>query len=524
MFDLIISGGRIVDGTGAPWFYGDIGIKRDKIEAIGRLSGAPCRQRLDAAGKVVAPGFIDTHVHGDLVLFADPLHEPAIRQGVTTYLLGQDGVAMAPSSRSTLDYMMRYTAGFSGGVQFREAQCLREHSFLSVADYLAALDRRSAINVAYLIPNGNLRMEVMGLATRPPTEDEIRQMRRLVREGMEQGAVGLSTGMDYIPSRYATTEELIELCSEMSPYQGVYVTHMRRYDAEGLDESMGEVFRIGREADVPVHISHFNSPAELALPKIDQARSAGIDVTYDLYCYLKGSSILAMVALPAWVQEGGIEATMQRLRDAEIRQRIELANKPARGPTEEVTLTYVAAEEFRCFEGSTLAEAAEKRGQSIVDFVCDVLLASDMAVGCIASHRRRSEEDTRQMLRHPAQMAGSDGIFTGSRPHPRGWGCFARYLGHYVRDEPAWTLEQAVQHLAGHAAIRYGLRDRGLLRPGYAADIVVFDDSTIADRATYENPRKLAVGVEHVLVNGEPVLLAGERTKATPGRALKKIR
>lgn len=514
MFDLLITGGRIVDGSGNPWYRADLGIRGGAIAAIGRLAKAEAKERIDATGKVVAPGFIDTHVHGDLALLADPLHEPAIRQGVTTYIIGQDGVAMAPASPATLDHMRRYTAGFSGTFDIKK-------KWSSVAEYLNCFEKQCALNVAYLIPNGNVRHEVMGLATREPTADELQKMRRLVREGMEQGAIGLSSGLDYIPSRYADTEELIALCEEIAPYGGVYVTHMRRYDPEGVIGSMDEVYRIGREARVPVHISHFNSQAELVLPKIDEGRADGIDVTYDLYCYLAGSSILAMVALPPWVQEGGVNETLARLRDPAIRSQLQEHFVGPRGRLESVRLSFVEAEEFRQYEGQLLVEAAEHSKRSLMEFVCEVLLASKFAVCCVVPHQRRTQEDVCQLMRHPAQMAGSDGIFTGRFPHPRGYGCFARYLGHHVRGDRTWTLEEAVQHLAGHAAQRFGLKDRGLLREGMAADVVVFDAKTIGDHATYEDGRRLAEGMQDVIVNGERVLSHGRRTEALPGRVLR---
>jgi N-acyl-D-amino-acid deacylase len=413
--------------------------------------------------------------------------------------------------------MRRYTAGFSGTPALL-------YRWSSMAEYLALFERRCAVNVACLVPNGNVRMEVMGLDTRRPTPDELRRMGWLVREAMEQGAVGLSSGLDYIPSLYADTDELIALCREVAPFGGVYVTHMRSYAPEGVLGAMDEVFRIGREARLPVHISHFNSQAERVLPPLDAARAAGIDATYDLYCYLAGSSILAMQALPGWVQEGGVDATLARLRDPAVRFRLGDWFAAPRTTLEPVRLTYVAAPEYRHYEGWTLEDAARDAGRGIGDFVCDVLAASGMAVGCIVGHRQRTEEDVRQLLRHPAMMAGSDGIFTGSCPHPRGCGCFARYLGHHVRGDHAWTLEQAVQHLAAHAARRFGLHDRGFLRVGMAADVVVFDSETIADRSTYKDGRRLAVGMDEVLVNGELVLHDGERTAALPGRALKMTR
>ncbi len=514
MYDLLITGGRIVDGTGNPWFRAELAIQGDRVAAIGPLAQAEARCRLDATGQVVAPGFIDAHVHGDLMLLADPLHEPAIRQGVTTYLIGQDGVAMAPASPATLDYMRRYTAGFSGNPDLPDR-------WSSVAEYLACFERRCALNVAYLIPNGNVRMEVMGLAMRPPTPDELRQMGRLVREGMEQGAVGLSTGLDYIPSRYADTDELIALCREIAPYGGVYVTHMRRYDPEGVLGSMDEVFRIGREAGVPVHISHFNSQADLVLPKVDAGRTDGIDVTYDLYCYLAGSSILGMVALPPWVQEGGVNATLARLRDQAVRQRLRAWFAAPSVSLETIRLSYVAAPAYRGYEGRTVEQAAQEAGQEPGEFICDLLVASGLAVGCVVPHRRRTQEDVWALMRHPAHMAGSDGIFVGGFPHPRGCGCFARYLGHHIRGDHTWTLEEAVQHLAAHAARRYGLKDRGMLREGLAADVVVFDPQAISDQATYDDGRRLAIGMTHVIVNGELVLHQGQRTRALPGRVLR---
>jgi N-acyl-D-amino-acid deacylase len=517
VLDVVLSGGRVVDGTGSPWFRADVGVRGDRIAAVGALADAEAALRLDVAGRVVAPGFVDAHVHGDLAVLADPAQEAAIRQGVTTYVLGQDGVAMAPASDATLAYMRRYTAGFSAAPSTGDR-------WSSVAEYLGCFDRRAAVNVVHLVPNGNVRMEAMGLNPRAAAPDELERMRRLVRRGMEDGAAGLSSGLDYIPSRYADTAELVALASEVAPFGGLYVTHMRAYAPDGVLAALEEVVRIGREASVSVHVSHLNSRAELVLPPIEAARAAGIDLTYDLYPYLRGSTILGMVALPPWVQEGGIDATLARLADPAVRERLRRETSGPRGPIGAARLSYVAAPAYRRYEGVTLEEGARQAGQEPVDFLCDLLTASDMAAGCVVPHRQRSEEDVRALMRHPAMIGGSDGIFTGGAPHPRGHGCFARYLGHHVRDARTWTLEEAVQHLAGHAARRFGLRDRGLVREAMAADLVVFDPERIADRATYEDGRQPAVGVEHVLVSGTPVLLHGARTPALPGRALRPAR
>ncbi|OWK37630.1 N-acyl-D-amino-acid deacylase family protein [Fimbriiglobus ruber] len=521
MFDLLIRNGRVVDGTGLPWVRADIGVTGDRVIAVGQIGKAEAKQTIDATGKIVCPGFVDTHVHGDLPLIVDPYHEPAVRQGVTTYIVGQDGVAFAPASPETMRYMKRYTAGFNGNFP------TPGKDWRTVAEYLDVIDRKAAINAATLIPNGNVRMEVMGLEDRPPTVDELARMRRLVREGMEQGAVGLSSGLDYVPSIYADVHELTALCEEIAPFGGVYVTHMRGYTPQRFGPAIEEVFAIGRGAGCGVHVSHFNVIADHALPVVDAARADGVDVTYDLYCYLYGNTIVAMVTLPPEYCAGGIEATVARLRDPAVRRDLEAAFATPRFPINTIRLANVPHPDWKHYEGMLLSDAvkAHTGGTSVrqtVDFVCDLLVTTDLAAGCVLRHfAERQESDTRALMRHPAMMAGSDGIYCGGAPHPRGTGCFARYLGEYVRNG-TWTIETAVRHLAYHGARRHGLTDRGLLAAGYAADVVVFDPDTIADRSTFENGKALAVGVEHVAVNGELVLHNGERTKALPGRGLRK--
>jgi N-acyl-D-amino-acid deacylase len=299
---------------------------------------------------------------------------------------------------------------------------------------------------------------------------------------------------------------------------------MRSYTPEGVFGAMDEVATIAREASVGVHISHFNARADQVLPRVDRDRAAGIDLTYDLYPYLAGSSILAMVALPAWVQEGGNDATLRRLRDPAVRaELVDWFCKPKYAHSD-LKLTAIAAPEYQHLEGMMLLDAAETVGQSAGDFICNVLIASELMVGIVHFHRGRSDADIHAMMRHAAHMAGSDGIFVGSRPHPRGWGAFARYLGRYVRDDKQWSIEDAVHHLSGHAAQRFGLSDRGHIACGKAADIVCFDAQRLTDRATFENGRQCAHGVEHVLVNGQCVLLQGVRTPSRPGRGLRRTR
>ncbi|MSR31287.1 MAG: D-aminoacylase [Gemmataceae bacterium] len=524
MFDLLFKNGRVVDGSGQPWFSADVALLGDRIVDVGKFPGIKARKEIDCSGQVVAPGLVDTHVHGDLVPFLDPMHEPAIRQGITTYIVGQDGVAMAPGKRATIESMCQYTAGFSMGKVFLDKGM--SPFWTSIGEYLAAVKGKCALNIATLIPNGNVRMEVLGHENRSATPVEMQRMQELIREGMEEGAVGLSTGLDYIPSRFADTQELIQVCQAVAPYGGIYVTHMRRYDPEGLAVSMAEVFQIGREAGLGTHISHFNSAANLALPLLDQERAAGGDCTFDLYCYLAGSTILGMIALPAEIQQGGREATLQRLADAVERQKLAAWFESPRVLLGNVSLTYLAHPEWTRFEGLSLPVAALQYAggegpKEIGRFVCDALVACQLAVGCIAPHRNRDESDIAGFMTHPAMMGGSDGIYTGGSPHPRGRGCFARYLGHYVR-QGVWTLETAISRLSYHGARRHGLRDRGLLLKGMAADVIVFDQEKIQDQAWFGSGAQLAAGMKHVYVNGQAVLENGVRTATLPGRGLKR--
>jgi N-acyl-D-amino-acid deacylase len=519
-YDLILKNGWVIDGTGGPAFRGDVALLETMIAEVGRLDGAEAHAArvLDVSGCYVVPGFIDAHVHGDLMLLADPVHLPALRQGVTTYIIGQDGSSFAPAGPATLDYMRRYTAGFNGNPAAVAA------GWRTIDEYLAHFDRATALNVAYLIPNGNLRMEVMGLDPRPAAADEIRAMKALVRQGMESGAIGLSTGLDYIPSRYADAREIAALCAEIAPVNGVYVTHMRGYGPKAA-EGMAEVYEIARSSGAAAHVSHYNGPAELLLPLIDQGRALGLDLTFDTYPYLAGSTILGMVALPPWVQAGGIEPTLERLADPAIRARLntEWFATPTPYPLDTTTIAMVADPGWRWAEGMKVTAAAKQADLAAGDFVCEILGASGMAVGIVGFRAGdRTEADVRAILRHPAHMAGSDGIFCGGFPHPRGWGAFARYLGFHTRQLGDYTWPEAVTHLATHAARRFRLHDRGLLRPGYVADIAVFDPATVADRSTYAAGRTLAEGVHHVLVNGTLVLENGTPTGATPGRALRR--
>jgi N-acyl-D-amino-acid deacylase len=520
MFDTLIRNGLVIDGSGRPGVVADVAVAGDRIAAVGRLAGAAAGRVIDATNLVVTPGFIDAHVHGDLPLLADPAHEPAVRQGVTTYIVGQDGVAFAPGSKATQDYMRRYTAGFNGNLPTPGRE------WWTVHEYLSLFDQSCSFNVATLVPNGNVRMEVLGLDPRPATADEWERMQFLIRQGMEQGAVGLSSGLDYIPSLYADERELTELGKAIAPFDGVYVTHMRGYTPTKAPAALAEVFAIGRGAGCKVHVSHFNCLADQTIPILDQAAANGIDLSFDLYCYLYGSTTVAMLCLPPDVCEGGIDATLARLRDPGVRLELLDAFANPRFPLDTIRLASCPHPEFKQYEGMLLTEAAGPSGPTcgldrMVEFVCDLLIATDLAAGCVIRHfAERQESDILKLMRHPAMTAGSDGIFVGSRPHPRGTGCFARYLGRHVR-AGHWPLEEAVAKCSAKTADRFGLKHRGYVKVGYFADLAVFDPAALEDRSTYVNGRELAVGMKHVFVNGEPVLLDGRRTAARPGRGLR---
>jgi N-acyl-D-amino-acid deacylase len=512
-FDLILRNATVIPGPKDGTFFGDVAVKGDKIAALGEMLPGSALTEMDCTGLVVSPGFIDAHVHGDLALLADPDHPPAVRQGVTTYICGQDGVAFVPGSDETQAYMRRYTAGFNGNF------ATPGRSWNRVDEFLSQLDGTTAVNVATLVPNGNVRMEVMGLADRKATPDELVAMRRLVREGMEQGAVGLSSGLDYVPSLYADEKELTELCTELTPFGGIYVTHMRGYTPANAPAALEEVHVIGREAQCGVHVSHFNCLAKQAIPLLDDMNRDGVSVTFDLYPYLYGSTTVAMLCLPSDVCAGGIDATLARLKDPAVRERLKAEFDSPRFPLGTLRLASCPHPDWLKHEGQTLKEAAGS--SSVVDFVCDLLIATDLAAGCVIRHYiERQEPDIQKLMRDHRMMAGSDGIFVGGRPHPRGTGTFARYLGHHVRILD-WKIEEAVRKCSLAAAERFGLKKRGRLKEGYFADIAVWDPRTFKDRSTYDDGRALAVGMKHVFVNGEAVLWNGEPTGKRPGKGLR---
>ncbi|MET7329416.1 D-aminoacylase [Nonomuraea sp. NPDC005650] len=505
-FDVVINGGRVLDGTGAPPYRADVAVAGGKIAAIGRLGGAEAETVIDATGRFIAPGFVDCHAHGDAAVFDPVVQRAALRQGVTTFVLGQDGLSFAPGSAAAVAYASRYFAAVNGPLALDGP--------LTVGELLGGYDRAVALNTAYLLPHGTIRYDVMGPSPDPASPDDLTAMLRHVERGLEDGAVGLSTGLEYLPGRYATAEELAALCA---PLGGLpYVTHMRAY-GQRAGVGMTEVMDIAERSGAAVHVSHLHGPADVLLPLVEEALGKGVDLTFDTYPYLRGNTILAMVVLPDSVPGAETDRALEMIASDEL---------DAWWPTLDAVwprLTVSHAPGMEWAEGLTIVAAAERDGSPPAEFCRRLLTETRLEAGVVSARPDEGpegEESVRRMLRHPSHTGGSDGIYVGGHPHPRGFGAFARFLGRHVRELADWTWEQAIVHLASHPARRFGLTDRGLVRGGFAADVVVFDPAVVGDRATYEDPRTLAAGVDDVLVSGVRVLAGGELTGATPGRAL----
>lgn len=526
MLDLLIKNARIVDGTGAPWFRGNVGVKEGKIVFVGRET-PPTREIVDAQEKVVAPGFIDIHSHSDFLYFSDPANVQKLAQGVTTEVNGNCGLSAAPVSPEYRGELERYTSFVQAGGSF-------SWSWNSFGDYLDELEKLPlALNVAACVGQGSVRIAVMGFDARIPTTEELLQMQELVAASMEAGAFGISTGLIYPPGVYCSTEELIEVAKPAAPRGGIYFTHMRNESNRQLD-AIREALTIGRETGMPVQIAHHKvggkpnwGQSRDTLALIDEARARGQDVTLDQYPYVAGSTTLSAV-LPPWAQEGGVKALLSRLADPGLREKIKatIAQDTTwenlvlfSGGWEGVFIT--AAPKTPQYEGKTVAEAARIEGKAPDDLALDIVLANEGRAACCVFMMH--EDDVKNIMRHPAVMVGSDGIPAppGAKAHPRMAGTFPRVLGHYVREEKVLTLEQAVHKMTALPARRLGLFTKGLIQPGCDADLVIFDPDKVADLATYQNPTAAPTGIEQVFVGGMLVLDHGRPTGVHPGRVLR---
>lgn len=531
MADLLFRGATVVDGTGAPRHLADVTVTGGLIDEVAPPGGSGPRptalRTVDADGLVLTPGFVDMHAHSDLALLTDPAQPSRITQGVTCEVLGQDGLSYAPVDDATLPALRRQLAGWNGD------PAGLDWDWRTVGQYLDRLDTGTGTNTCYLVPHGSVRMLAMGWDDRPPTPAELGRMRQLVADGLREGAVGMSSGLSYTPGMYAGTGELVALCTTVAAYGGYHAPHQRSY-GRGALEGYAEMIDVARRSGCPVHLTHATmnfdvnrGRADELLTLVDRALADGVDVTLDSYPYLPGSTTLAAL-LPGWAGEGGPDSTLARLDDPAARTRIRTAMEEhgsdgCHGVVADwstVQVSGVGTPDLAGLVGRTVAEIAAARGRTGTDTFLD-LLREDRLATTVLQHVG-DEENVRAVMRHRVHTAGSDGLLTGARPHPRAWGTFARYLGHYGRELGVLTLEEAVARMTGRPARRLRLERRGLIRPGHHADLVLLDPAAVHDEATFDHPRRPAAGIHHVYVNGTAALRDGRPTGALPGRALRR--
>ncbi|MGA3087925.1 MAG: D-aminoacylase [Terriglobales bacterium] len=528
---ILIVNGSIIDGTGEPRYDASVLVEDEHIAAIGAVPGSAGFDRIiDAQGMIVAPGFIDTHSHSDLELMVNPYVEAKVRQGVTTELLGQDGISMAPLPKRYVSPWRKNLAGLDGDSDELS------WDYETTDGYLQALERNGVgLNESYLVPHGNVRMEAMGLDNRKPTSEELSQMRDVTRREMEVGAFGLSTGLIYMPCAYADTAELIELCKVVADFDGVFVVHQRS-EADAILGSMEEVFDIGRKSGVKVHFSHFKICGRKNWPLIDRvvnlmdsATQEGIRVSFDQYPYVAGSTMLGVI-LPPWVHDGGTDQLLERLRSPELRRRmVRDIEQGVHGwdnfvdfaGLDQIFITSVKTDANRDLVGKNLVEIGEIRGKNSYDAAFDLLLGEENAVGMVDFYG--TEDHVIQLLTRPEQNVCTDGLL-GGKPHPRVFGSFPRVLGKYVREEKALILEDAIRKMTSKPADVFGFRRRGSLKLGYFADIVIFNPQTIIDKGTFINPVQYPEGIAYVLINGEVVVDSGIYSRKIGGDVIRKSR
>ncbi|GAA2395277.1 D-aminoacylase [Streptomyces glaucosporus] len=532
--DLVLRDARVVDGTGGPSYRADVGIDGGRITVVhreGDVGPRPGGRRVvEADGLALTPGFVDMHAHSDLALLRDPDHWAKVAQGVTLEVIGQDGLSYAPVDESTLEQVRRAITGWHGDGGDVDA------GRRTVGEYLDRLDRGiavNAVNAAYLVPHGTVRALVVGWEDRPATDGELRRMRRLVAEGLEQGAVGMSSGLTYAPGMYAPDAEPVELCRVVAAHGGYHCPHHRSYGAGAL-EAYARMAEVARESGCALHLAHATldfpvnagrAPELLAL--LDEASADGVDLTLDRCPYLPGCTTLAAL-LPGWASVGGPEATLARLRDPgtceRLRHALEVEGSdgchgvPVDWDTVEVSGTADPA--LAEYVGRTVARSAAERGEEPFEVARRLLLADRL--GTTVLQHVGHEENVRAIMRHRAHTGGSDGILVGDRPHPRAYGTFPHYLGHWVRETGVLSLEECVAHLTGRPAARPRLPDRGLVREGYRADLVLFDPETVAAGATFTEPRTAPTGIPHVLIDGLFAVEDGRRTGVTAGRSVRR--
>lgn len=530
VYDVIIKNGRIVDGSGNPWISGDIGVRGERIASVGNLEGASAKRIIDAAGLIVSPGFIDMLGQSEMALLIDNRSLSKLSQGITTEITGEGG-SVAPQDALTLAQL--------------QPELDRYHlkvNWATLDGYLERLEKNGTpLNLGTYVGAAQVREATLGDVDRMPTPEEFGKMKTLVAEAMEQGAFGLSTALIYPPGHYAKTDELIGLAKVAAQYGGIYATHMRS-EGQSETEAVEEALRIGREARLPVEIFHLKvigKPRWGSMPKIvgmiQSARDAGQDVSADMYPYVAGGTALAS-SLPPWVADGGVAALLERLKDPATRSKIkeEMASEHPNwenlylgsGGASGILLSGVENTDFKQYNGKTLAQFAEAQGKNPLDALMDLVIADKARTGAI--YFIANEDDLRYGLKQRWTSIGLDGgemsldgPLSDPSAHPRAFGSMPRFLGHYVRDEHLMPLEEAVRKITSLPAQRERLRDRGLLKEGFFADITIFAPATLIDKATYENPEQLSQGIRYVLVNGKLEFEDGKLTGAMAGKALR---
>jgi N-acyl-D-amino-acid deacylase len=519
-FDLIIKNGMIIDGTGNPWFKFDVGIIGDEIKKISRFKETKANRIIDAENLVVTPGFIDIHSHSDIPVLVDPKVQSKIFQGVTTEVIGNCGNSAAPMNASLREYREKYA-------RTRVPEDFK-FDWVSMKDYLNRIDYQgSAFNVVALVGHGTVRQNIMGHEDRRPSDSELKKMKKLVYQAMKDGAFGISTGLIYPPSVYGDKEEIIELVNVVTKFGGIYASHIRG-EGSTLLEAVKEAGEIGLLSGAPVQIAHFKASGKPywgktkeSLDLVEEYRRKGVDVTFDQYPYIASSTGLAAL-FPHWAHRGGAAEMIERLKDPDLREQMKKEMR-LRYDWKDILIVY--AKNNPVFNGMNIQEIADTEEKNPYAFVCDLLIDENNQVPAVMFGM--NEEDVRRVMQSPYGMIASDGsavspegVLGQGNPHPRYYGTFPRVLGHYVRDGVI-TLQEAVRKMTSAPAQKIGLKDRGLLREGYKADIVLFDPDTVKDEATFINPHRFASGIPYVIVNGIIVIEKCEHTRKLPGRTIR---
>jgi len=527
--DLLIENAKVVDGTGAPWFHGTVGVEAETIATVIRQTdhGLSADEKIDADGTVVCPGFIDTHSHSDLALFSDPTLSPKTAQGITTEIVGQDGFSMAPMYRDNgATEWQRHLKGLAGTVD-------ANWTWGSTEEYFNAIRANGVTpNIGMLVGHGTVRFNVLGMDERKPTDSELEEMSNLVTESLEDGAVGFSTGLIYSPQINATTHEVQELASCLAPFGRPFVAHIRS-EGTWIWEALNEFTDIGHDADVPIHLSHYKvsgtqqqGKAERANHILEAARERAIDFTAEQYPYTAGNTLLSSL-LPPWIHKDGAGEMEAKLTDPDIRDRIRQdiekwriegwENVGALAGWENIHITNLTSEEYASYDGKAVSTIAKEFGEDPVDMICDILVVEEMNATMVI--HSMAETDVREIMANERVNIATDGLM-GESPHPRTFGTYPRVLGKYVRDENLLTLEEAIRKMTSLPARVMGLESKGLIREGMDADLVVLDPLIVENRATYDDPCRYPKGISHVIINGSFAVRDEEITGATPGQII----